>query len=87
MSALPKEAIRDILKQKQFNNAGEVMAFLKDAFKDVLQEMLEAEMVSKITERILPKIREWQNRPLEKIYPFIFMDAVHYKDSFWICQY
>lgn len=36
-------------------------------------------MVSKITERIVPEIREWQNRPLERIYPFIFMDAIHYK--------
>jgi len=36
-------------------------------------------MVSKITEKIIPEIREWQNRPLEKIYPFIFMDAIHYK--------
>jgi len=36
-------------------------------------------MVSKITEKIIPEIREWQNRPLEKIYPFIFMNAIHYK--------
>jgi len=36
-------------------------------------------MVSKITEKIIPEIREWQNKPLEKIYPFIFMDAIHYK--------
>lgn len=37
------------------------------------------EMVSKITERILPMVQEWQSRPLEAIYPFIFMDAIHYK--------
>ncbi len=40
---------------------------------------ISSEMVSKITEKIIPEIREWQNRPLEKIYPFIFMDAIHYK--------
>lgn len=38
-----------------------------------------AEMVSRITDRILPEIKEWQSRPLEPVYPFIFMDAIHYK--------
>lgn len=40
---------------------------------------LSAEMVSKITERIVPELREWQQRPLEPVYPFVFMDAIHYK--------
>jgi len=40
---------------------------------------LSAEMVSKITDRISPEIKEWQQRPLEAVYPFIFMDAIHYK--------
>lgn len=35
-------------------------------------------MVSKITNKILPTIEEWQNRPLEKVYPFVFLDAIHY---------
>lgn len=36
-------------------------------------------MVSKITDRILPEIKEWQSRPLNLVYPFIFMDYIHYK--------
>ena len=35
--------------------------------------------ISRITDTILPIAREWQNRPLEAVYPFIFMDAIHYK--------
>ncbi|HEQ9087640.1 TPA: transposase [Streptococcus pyogenes] len=35
-------------------------------------------MVSKITNKILQTIEEWQNRPLEKIYPMVFLDAIHY---------
>ena len=35
-------------------------------------------MVSKITNKILPTIEEWQNRPLEKMYPMVFLDAIHY---------
>lgn len=38
-----------------------------------------AETVSNITNRILPLVSEWQNRPLEETYSFVFMDAIHYK--------
>jgi transposase-like protein len=174
MSALPKNVIKEIIKSNEFENPDEILKYLKEAFQDVLQEMLEAEMdttlgytkndvqnketdnsrngyssktvksqmgpveldiprdrkgesepkiipkykrdisgieekvislyargmstrdihdqikdiygielsaemVSKITERIMPEIKEWQNRPLESVYPFIFMDAIHYK--------
>ena len=40
---------------------------------------LSAEMVCKSTDRILPEIREWQSRPLNPVYPFVFMDCIHYK--------
>ena len=171
--ALAKEQIRQIVKENDIQSVGDIYAFFKDNFKDILQEMLEAEMdvslgysknnkeietdnkrngyspktvksqygqfqldiprdrnnefepkivakyqrdisgiedqvislyakgmstrdihdqlqslygiemsaemVSKITDRILPDIKEWQTRPLDPIYPFIFMDAIHYK--------
>ncbi len=34
--------------------------------------------VSRITEKILPVVREWQARPLENIYAVVFMDAIHF---------
>lgn len=37
-----------------------------------------ATMVSNITDQIIPKIKEWQDRPLESIYPICFVDAVHF---------
>lgn len=37
-----------------------------------------AEMISHMTDRILPVAKEWQNRPLEKKYAVVFMDAVHF---------
>lgn len=174
MGAIPKNVLREIIKENDFKNPGEIYAYFRDGFKDILQEMLEAEMdmtlgydkndiknkqtenyrnghseksvktqygevdlkiprdknsefepkivpkykrdisgieekiislyargmstrdihdqvkdlygievsaemVSKITERIIPEIKEWQNRSLERIYPFVFMDAIHYK--------
>lgn len=52
---------------------------IHDQLHDLYGIELSAEMVSKITDRILPEIREWQSRPLNPIYPFVFMDCIHYK--------
>jgi putative transposase len=174
MGALPKEVVQEIIRGNNFTTPKDVLGFLKESFKDVLQEMLEAEMdvtlgysrddvgskatensrngytpktvkselgpieidvprdrkgefdpkiipkykrdisgieekvvslyargmstrdihdqikdlcgleisadlVSKITEKIVPEIKEWQNRPLDNMYTFVFMDAIHYK--------
>ena len=174
MSTLTKEQVKSIVQGNKFNNVSDISAYLKDIFKDLIQEMLEAEietklgyakddrnskdttnsrngytpktlksefgevpiqvprdrngefepkivpkyqrdvsgieekvialyargmstrdiseqvqeiygfnlsaeMVSKITDRIMPSIKEWQQRPLEAVYPFVFMDAIHYK--------
>ncbi len=37
------------------------------------------ELISRITDKILPLVTEWQNRPLEEVYAIVFMDAIHYK--------
>lgn len=179
MSIVPKEAIRELIKQHNFSNTTEIMDEIKDMFRDVLQEVMEAELetelgyekhermsendegkepknyrngyskktvktqlgeveikvprdrngeyepqiigkynrnaegmeekilslyaaglsqrdiadqikslydveishdlVSKISDKIIPQLNEWQNRPLESVYPFVFMDAIHYK--------
>lgn len=50
-----------------------------DQLQDLYRIELSAEMVSKITDKILPEIKEWQFRPLNPIYPFVFMDCIHYK--------
>lgn len=36
-------------------------------------------LVSNITNKIVHLAEEWQNRPLEKVYPIVFFDAIHYK--------
>jgi len=37
------------------------------------------ELISRITDKILPLVTEWQARPLEEVYGIVFMDAIHYK--------
>ena len=34
--------------------------------------------ISRITDKILPIAKEWQQRPLESIYAVVFLDAIHY---------
>ncbi|MSU01288.1 transposase, partial [Tissierella pigra] len=52
---------------------------IHEQIKDIYGIEISAEMVSKMTDGIIPHIKEWQNRPLNPIYPFVFMDAIHYK--------
>jgi len=52
---------------------------IHEQIKDLYGIEVSEDMVSKITERVIPEIKEWQNRPLELIYPFVFLDAIHYK--------
>ena len=52
---------------------------IHDQLQDLYGIELSAEMVSKITDKILPEIKEWQARPLNTVYPFVFMDCIHYK--------
>ena len=35
--------------------------------------------ISRVTDKILPLIQEWRSRPLEAVYPFVWLDAIHYK--------
>jgi len=35
--------------------------------------------ISAVTDQLIPELKAWQSRPLEAIYPFIWLDAIHYK--------
>lgn len=37
-----------------------------------------AEMVSNITDKIIPEMEEWKSRRLEEVYPFVYIDAIHF---------
>ena len=37
-----------------------------------------AEMISNITDKIIPEMEEWKSRRLEEIYPFVYIDAIHF---------
>ncbi len=55
------------------------------SYRDIVTHMEEMygieiskSLITSITDKIIPKIKEWQNRPLESVYPIIFLDAIHF---------
>jgi len=52
---------------------------IAEQIKNLYDVEISPELVSKISEKIMPEVTAWQNRPLENVYPFVFMDAIHYK--------
>jgi len=51
---------------------------ISDTIEDIYGCQISERMVSNITDRLLPEIEEWQNRPLSDVYPIVFIDAVHF---------
>ncbi|SKB84674.1 IS256 family transposase, partial [Malaciobacter marinus] len=56
------------------------------SYKDIIKHIeeiyrveLSTATISAITDKIIDKVKAWQNRPLEAIYPFVWLDAIHYK--------
>jgi transposase-like protein len=35
--------------------------------------------ISAVTDKVIPLLKEWQQHPLESVYPFVWLDAIHYK--------
>lgn len=52
---------------------------IEDHIKDIYGVDISANTVSKITDKIIPLIAEWQSRPLERVYPIVYLDAIHFK--------
>lgn len=49
-----------------------------EQMKELYGVHISPDMVTSITNKVIPKIREWQNRPLEEVYPVIFIDATYF---------
>ena len=47
--------------------------------KEIYDMDISHTLLSQITDRIIPEVKAWQSRPLEKMYPIVWLDAMHYK--------
>jgi len=52
---------------------------IEDQMRDIYGVEVSPALVSKVTDKILPQITEWQSRPLEAVYPIMYLDAIHFK--------
>lgn len=46
--------------------------------KELYGVNISPDMVTSITNKMIPKIKDWQNRPLESVYPIVFIDATYF---------
>ena len=53
---------------------GDIEAHIRDIYGVEVSDTT----VSRITDKILPIAKEWQQRPLEAVYAVVFLDAIHY---------
>lgn len=51
---------------------------ISDTIEDIYGFDVSEGFISDVTDKILPQIGEWQNRPLDDVYPVIYIDAIHY---------
>ena len=51
---------------------------ISDIIEDIYGFEVSESMVTAVTNKILPKIEEWQQRPLSAVYPIVFIDAIHF---------
>jgi len=52
---------------------------IEDHLRDIYGVEASASLISRITDKILPAVTEWQSRPLDAIYPIVFLDGIIFK--------
>jgi putative transposase len=52
---------------------------IEDHMQDIYGVHVSPTMVSKVTDKILPFVYDWQSRPLDQVYPIVYLDAIHFK--------
>ena len=47
-----------------------------DAFKEMYDADVSATLISKVTDRVLEQVTAWQSRPLDTVYPIVYLDCI-----------
>lgn len=51
---------------------------ISETIEDIYGFETSGGFISDVTDKILPQIEDWQNRPLDEVYPILYIDAIHY---------
>jgi transposase-like protein len=73
--------ISDEIEEKILSMYGLGMSYrdISTHIEEIYQVSISTATISAVTDKIISKVKEWQARPLESIYPFVWLDAIHYK--------
>ena len=73
--------LTDDIEQKVLSMYGLGMSYrdISKHIEDIYQINLSPSSMTAITDKIIDKVTKWKARPLEAIYPFVWLDAIHYK--------
>ncbi|MCP4355460.1 MAG: IS256 family transposase [Proteobacteria bacterium] len=73
--------ISDEIESKVLALYGYGMSYrdISSNIEDIYGIKVSSGTLNTITDKIIPKVKEWQSRPLESVYPVVWMDAIHYK--------
>ena len=73
--------ISDEIEEKILSMYGLGMSYtdISSHIEEIYQVSISTATISAITDKIIDKVKAWQARPLETIYPFVWLDAIHYK--------
>ncbi|MBB1502521.1 IS256 family transposase [Propioniciclava sp. MC1683] len=76
-------------RQRRLNGVDEMVLSLSakglttgeiaDHFAQVYGQSMSKDTISRITDKVIAEMVEWQNRPLDPVYPVVFIDAIHVK--------
>jgi len=74
-------SISDEIEEKILSMYGLGMSYrdISSHLEEIYQVTISTATISTITDKIITKVKEWQARPLESLYPFVWLDAIHYK--------
>ena len=73
--------VSDEIEAKIISMYGRGMSYkdMSSHVEDMYGIKVSTATLSAITDKIIARVKEWQQRPLDSHYPFVWMDAIHYK--------
>jgi len=73
--------IDDDLTDKILSMYGKGMSYsdIKKFLNEIYGLSFSPAQLSEITDKIIPELEQWQSRPLDRVYAFVWFDAIHYK--------
>lgn len=70
---------RIINMMQQWMTSWEICEHLKDVYGAKANK----DMITAVSDKLIPEIKAWKNKPLDTFYPVVYLDAIHFKVKEW----